>query len=66
MSACEKCWRDASARVLFLGGSVSEHYRALLEERRDNPCSEQATEEPVSAAAVDPSATDPGKPTTRE
>ena len=38
MSACEKCWRDANQRAFLLGGSVSDHYRALLDERRDNPC----------------------------
>ena len=40
MSACEKCWRDANVRALTLGGSVADHYRDLLEERRDRPCSE--------------------------
>lgn len=38
--ACEKCWRDASARAMHLGGSTVEHYRDLLRERQDNPCSE--------------------------
>lgn len=40
MSACEKCWRDASARAFHLGGFVSDHYRDLLAERANNPCSE--------------------------
>jgi hypothetical protein len=40
MSACEKCWRDAQERALHLGGFVSEHYYALLEERKNNPCTE--------------------------
>ena len=39
MSACEKCWRDASQRALLLGGSVTDHYGDLLNERRSNPCS---------------------------
>ena len=38
MSACEQCWRDANQRALLLGGSVTDHYHDLLEERRDNPC----------------------------
>jgi hypothetical protein len=38
MAACEKCWRDAILRALMLGGSVADHYSALLDERRDNPC----------------------------
>lgn len=38
MSACEKCWRDASMRALLLGGSVVDHYRDLLKERADKPC----------------------------
>ena len=44
MSACEKCWRDAALRVLTLGGSQVEHYNALLEERKDNPCQRAAWE----------------------
>ena len=42
MAACEKCWRDANARAMHLGGTVSDHYHALLEERRDNPCGQDA------------------------
>ena len=38
MSACEKCWGDAYRRMMMLGGSQTEHYYALLEERKDNPC----------------------------
>lgn len=38
MSACEKCWGDAYIRSRTLGGSQADHYRALLEERADNPC----------------------------
>jgi hypothetical protein len=49
MSACEKCWRDANQRALLLGGSVSDHYRDLLNERRDNQCE--------SATSVDAGAT---------
>jgi hypothetical protein len=38
--ACEKCWGDAYFRWRFVDGtkSQSEHYRELLEERKDNPC----------------------------
>lgn len=37
---CEKCWGDAYFRYRFVdsGKSQSEHYRELLEERKDNPC----------------------------
>ncbi len=38
--ACEKCWTDAFRRHLqnpFKG--QAEHYRELVEERKDNPCS---------------------------
>lgn len=56
MSACEKCWRDASQRAWLLGGSVTEHYHALLDERRDNPC---APEEAMgSATSIDARLTD--------
>jgi hypothetical protein len=33
MSACEKCWSEANSRSLLEGGSVSQHYQAILEER---------------------------------
>ena len=36
--ACEKCWGDAYKRSLVDGRAQSEHYRELLEERKDNPC----------------------------
>lgn len=39
MSACEKCWADASAKAIMLGGSVTDHYKTLLDERKDAPCS---------------------------
>lgn len=35
---CERCWRDATLRAHAIGGDVDEHYRALLEERADDPC----------------------------
>ena len=39
MSSCEKCWADAYMRMLSQPTkSQSEHYRGLLEERKDNPC----------------------------
>jgi hypothetical protein len=49
MAACEKCWRDASARVLYLGGSVADHYADLLRERKDNPCPEERSGEARTA-----------------
>jgi len=39
MSACERCWRDASAQAAAMGGSVSDRYAALLVERANRPCS---------------------------
>lgn len=39
MSACEKCWRDASARAVHLGGHTVDHYHTLLRERAAAPCS---------------------------
>ena len=41
MPACEKCWADAFRRhMLDPSKSQSEYYEELLEERKDNPCSE--------------------------
>lgn len=41
MSACEKCWRDAYLRHLYNPcKSQAEHYQELLEERKNNPCTE--------------------------
>jgi hypothetical protein len=38
--ACEKCWGDAYMRSQAEPSkSQAEHYRDLLEERKDNPCS---------------------------
>ena len=40
MPACEKCWADAFRRTLEDSNkSQAEHYRDLLEERKNNPCS---------------------------
>jgi hypothetical protein len=39
MPACEKCWGDAYRRELAGGMSQSEEYHKLLEERKNNPCS---------------------------
>jgi hypothetical protein len=36
--ACEKCWGDAYLKSREYGGSQSEWYFKLLEERKDNPC----------------------------
>jgi hypothetical protein len=40
--ACEMCWADAYWRSVFGDTSKSqeEHYRDLLEERKENPCNE--------------------------
>ena len=39
MTACEKCWADAYMRMINNPEkSQTEHYYALLEERKDNPC----------------------------
>lgn len=40
MSACEKCWGDAYTRMRFRGGSQTDHYDDLLEERKDSPCTQ--------------------------
>ncbi len=41
MAACEKCWADAYIRVINNPmKSQTEHYQDLLEERKNNPCSE--------------------------
>jgi len=42
MSACEKCWGDAFMREMEEPNkSQAEHYRDLLKERKDNPCSKK-------------------------
>ena len=41
MASCEKCWGDAYMRSMATGRSQAECYHELLEERKDNPCSEQ-------------------------
>lgn len=39
MSACEKCWGDAAYRAhIHPEKSQAEHYRDLLRERKDTPC----------------------------
>ena len=41
MAACEKCWSDAYMRTLAEPNkSQAAHYRDLLEERKDHPCTE--------------------------
>lgn len=35
---CEKCWSDAGTREMLLGGNKADHYRDLMKERADNPC----------------------------
>ena len=41
MSACAKCWQDATMRAMDRGGSITDHYHDLLEERKDKPCSDE-------------------------
>ncbi len=39
---CEKCWGDAYTRTFIEPmKSQAEHYRDLIKERKDNPCSEK-------------------------
>ena len=38
MSSCEKCWWDAYFQSMENGKSRYDNYMALLEERKDNPC----------------------------
>jgi hypothetical protein len=38
--ACEKIWADAFLRSVCSGKSQAECYRELMEECKDNPCSE--------------------------
>ena len=39
--ACEKCWGDAYMRWMSDPSKTqAEHYRDLLDERKDSPCSE--------------------------
>lgn len=35
---CDKCWADAYVRMMTLGGTQTDHYAALLEERKAVPC----------------------------
>lgn len=34
MSICEKCWGDAYMEMMNRGGTQTEHYYRLVEERR--------------------------------
>ena len=38
VTAYEKCWEDATVRAMSRGGSITDHYHDLLEERKDKPC----------------------------
>ena len=39
MSACEKCWADAFIRSRTNPSKAQvEHYKDLLDERREHPC----------------------------
>lgn len=41
MACCEKCWREAGRRAMSNPHkSKAEHYHDILEERKDNPCTE--------------------------
>jgi len=62
MSLCEKCWSDAAMRQFRDTGKAQvEHYLDLLEERKDNPCSEEEqgfghatepTEQPAASSST--------------
>lgn len=40
MSCCEKCWGDAYLRWMSNPEKTqADHYRDLLDERKDSPCS---------------------------
>ena len=39
---CEKCWGDAHLRMLATGKPQETCYKELLEERKDNPCPQEA------------------------
>lgn len=42
MVSCEKCWKDAYTRSRCKPEKrQAEHYRDLLEERKDHPCTPQ-------------------------
>lgn len=46
MSACEECWADAQRDVMFLGGSVVDHYRRRIESQPGHdpaPVQEEST-----------------------
>lgn len=62
MAACEKCWRDANLRALTMGGSVTEHYHALLDERRDNTCAPDAVTDASGRYLAPPQPTVPVRP----
>ena len=64
MSACEKCWADAGARALAQPTkSQAEHYRDVLWERRDAPCTpeEQRGERKEEPMPTDPTPTEEGR-----
>ena len=39
MPSCEKYWNDAHSRAMSQHKSITDCYKELLEERKDNPCS---------------------------
>jgi len=36
---CEKCWQDAKKEGYANDTSVYDHYKRILKERENNPCS---------------------------
>ena len=50
MTVCETCWKVAATRAMARGGSVVDHYYQVLEERKDNPCSQGAA--PTTGTSV--------------
>lgn len=39
--------------MFMLGGSVADHYRDLLDERRNNPCVEEPQADPARVQSAD-------------
>ena len=38
MPSCECCWANACARAEVMGGSATDHYRAILAEHNERNC----------------------------
>jgi len=53
---CEKCWADAYIRSFGSGKSQTACYMELLEERKDNPCTDE--EQAITTSRRDSRAVD--------